>query len=104
MSYDLRTMVKVEGCDEFLKPCPWCGESPQPRSAFVPIEWVNDGPILEEQFVRECDNDDCPVQPQTEFFRTQEEADRAWNRRANDADGETPLPSRLEGDSDGRQR
>ena len=69
-----------------LKPCPWCGEAPQPRSAFVPIEWVDDEPVFEEQFVRECDNDDCAVQPQTTFFKTQEEADEAWNRRANDAD------------------
>ena len=64
-----------------LKPCPWCGDTPKQRSAFVPVGWVDDEPVLMEQFVRECDNDDCPVQPRTDFYVTQEAADKAWNTR-----------------------
>lgn len=51
------------------KPCPFCGKAPR-------ISEVN------FQTCIACVNEDCPVNPETIFFQTREEAIEAWNRRA----------------------
>lgn len=55
-----------------LKPCPWCKSIPIART--VPAHNAT-------YFMRQCDNDECPVKPYTPVHSTQAEADDAWNRR-----------------------
>lgn len=51
------------------KPCPFCGKEPR---------IYGDKP----QVYIACVNQDCPVNSETIFFQTREEAIEAWNRRA----------------------
>lgn len=52
-----------------ISPCPWCGEKP--------IEYTTQfgGHYLE------CENYACPVQPQSQVFRTREKLIEHWNER-----------------------
>lgn len=51
------------------KPCPFCGKEPR---------IYGDKP----QAYIACVNEKCPVNSETIFFQTREEAIEAWNRRA----------------------
>lgn len=53
-----------------LKKCPWCGKIPELREESY-------GKVC---FI-ECINEDCVIQPETDAYRTKEEAIEAWNVR-----------------------
>lgn len=58
-----------------LKPCPFCGGKA--------IRYVNVKNLVRVY----CPfSNYCPVHPCTGFFKKQEDADEAWNRRTNDAE------------------
>ncbi|RDL25987.1 Lar family restriction alleviation protein [Serratia fonticola] len=58
-----------------LKPCPFCGSEP---------EHYPDG--AEEGYSLVCTGDDCPLN--TFGYSTEEEAESAWNHRANESNAE----------------
>jgi sarcosine oxidase delta subunit len=61
---------------EALIGCPFCGEKPgieyDPTTGWAGIKGV----------YRICKNADCPCRPATRTFRTEADADAAWNTRA----------------------
>ncbi|WP_273974025.1 Lar family restriction alleviation protein [Serratia ureilytica] len=59
-----------------LKPCPFCGSEP---------EHYPDG--AEEGYSLMCTGDDCPLN--TFGYSTEEEAENAWNHRANESNAES---------------
>lgn len=66
-------MQEVTGVDE-LKPCPFCG-----REAIMSADKNKAGP---RYYVR-CDNHTCSVIAFTLCMKTEEEAAKVWNRRAD---------------------
>lgn len=56
-----------------IKPlgCPWCGEIP------------NEYKTPHGAYYLECENYACPVQPQSQAFRTREKLIRRWNDWGN---------------------
>jgi len=66
-----------------LKPCPFCGRKPtkvrQHQIAGFAVIYYN----------VECHTraSKCPVQPKTMYFKSEEAAIEAWNRRAGDGNG-----------------
>jgi Lar family restriction alleviation protein len=61
-----------------LKPCPFCGRKPSKVREYYAVGTKN------IYYAVECKapNTKCFVKPKTTFFKTQEEAIEAWNRRA----------------------
>ncbi len=60
-----------------LKPCPFCGA--------IPIEQTRLQPSTQRKvYIVLCDNFDCKIAPNTDYFFTQKGARNAWNRRADD--------------------
>lgn len=54
------------------KPCPFCGSKPEMLA------------IKRDEWVVTCTCDTCAVNPETDSFRSEEEAVSAWNHRAGD--------------------
>lgn len=60
-----------------LKPCPFCGE--RAVLCMTPWDFENKKPSADAKYVIECT--ECLAQ--TDTYETAEEAENAWNRRAN---------------------
>ena len=63
------TRVRLE-MKPTLKPCPFCGSKPEMLA------------IKRDEWVVTCTCDTCAVNPETDSFRSEEEAVSAWNHRA----------------------
>ena len=60
-----------------LKPCPFCGYPPTTDWRMGKEEYV---PLLQIK----CVNVDCPTQPETWWFKSEEDAKQQWNRRVSE--------------------
>ena len=58
--------------EEWLKPCPFCGEIPILKYGNVVQRWWCT-----------CDNEKCLVQPTTYAHKSKDAAKRAWKRRSD---------------------
>jgi hypothetical protein len=65
--------------DPELLPCPFCGTTPH-------VWGVQNVPALESIG---CANDDCKVQPSTDYL-PDDQSITAWNRRTTTTKGDTP--------------
>lgn len=63
-----------------LKPCPFCGRKP----SRVREHYVVYTTLIYYSVECKAPNTKCKVKPKTGFFKSEEEAIDAWNRRAND--------------------
>ena len=64
-----------------LKPCPFCGRKP------TKVRQHHIAGYAGIYYTVECKapGSACPVKPQTRFFKREDTAIEAWNRRAGDA-------------------
>ena len=67
---ELNRLIKAN--EMKLKPCPFCGSKPEMLA------------IKRDEWVVTCTCDTCAVNPETDSFRSEEEAVSAWNHRAGD--------------------
>ena len=66
-----------------LKPCPFCGRKPSK------VRQHQLAGFAQIYYSVECKakNSKCPVRPHTMYFKSEEAAIEAWNRRAGEQDG-----------------
>lgn len=66
-----------------LKPCPFCGRKPSKvKEHYVPVT-----ALIYYSVECKAPMSRCFVKPKTNWFKTKDEANEAWNRRAGDGNG-----------------
>lgn len=66
---------RIERKSDKLKPCPFCGGSGEAAPEMV---------YVHNAYYARCGNERCLVMPTTDYYKEEDRAVEAWNRRADD--------------------